>query len=1057
MKIVKRLLLTLVVLLMLVIAAAFILPIVYKDRIVDQVKAEINNNVNAKVDFTDVNLTLFRHFPDLGFSLEDFSVEGINEFEGIILASGEVLELELDLASLLGGGALKVESITLSKPKVNVLVLEDGKANYDIAKSSGVSSTEKTGGESNFQMQLDAYTIEAGNISYEDRSLGILVEALGLNHRGSGNLTLDVYDLNTRTEIPSLSIQYGDIAYLNNANIELDAIFNIDQKNSKYTLKENTLKANTLLLNFDGFVQMLKEDILLDFTFNTPQNEFKNLLSMVPNAYMEGFENVKADGQFTLNGSIKGAYREEPLSYPAFQVKLGVENGQVKYPDLPLGIADIFTKVNINSPSSDFDDMIIDASDFRMKVGSNPIRAKFKLTTPLSDPAVDADVEGVLDLKELTQAFPMDEEIESLSGIITADFTINTRMSVVESGDYERVNMSGDVKAQNLIYDSKTYPTVDIQSAVASFTPKQVKIDRMTAKLGRSDVEAEGSIDNILAYFSPKKTMTGDMRLRSNYFYADEWIPESSTEEAASTEEAFGASTTEYEIFDRFQFDLDAQIKELDYDVYKLINTYARGTLAPNRLDVDEGGTLIGESDMAVDGSITNMFDYLFEEGTLGGKINLVSNRFNLNEFMPESSDPAPEGGEIPGTDSALEPILVPANIAMLINADIKEVIYTNMTIDKLEGKLIVEESQVIIEDATANTLGGRMAFSGGYDTQDPENPGFQIKYDLSSMDFQKSFQTFNTFQRLAPIAEFIDGTFNSSLIMDGKLGQNMMPDLTSLNVQGFLETVNGIVKGFKPLQAVGNALKINELRNEIEMIKTKNWFEVKNGMLEVKPFDFNFKDIKMQISGQHSIALVGSMDYKIDAEIPREMLEKSAVGSAATSGLDLLSQEASKLGINLAQSETVNVALNLTGSATDPKVGFKLMGADGETTLAEAAEAKAQEEIDKAKQQLEEEATEKIEEGKAVVQETAEKAIDSVKTVADQKIAEAKDTIGKKAGELLKDKVGSAIDSTAKKELDKIFGTKKDTTAVDDIKDKLEKFNKRPFKKKKKKSGGGT
>lgn len=1056
MKIVKRLFISVAVLFILLIAAAITLPIIFKDTLLQTVKEEINNNVNATVDFADVNLSLFRHFPDMSFQIEQFSVVGIDTFAATTLAKGESLDLELDFWSLFGGGPLSVESISMTKPELNIVVLENGQANYDIAKPADpATAQDPAAAESNFLLQLQSYQLTDAKIVYDDRSIGFYTALEGVNHRGSGNLTLDVYDLDTHSDIESLTVAYDDVAYVSKAKATLDAIFNIDQGNSKYTLKENELKLNDLLLNFDGYTQLQGDDIILDFTFNTPQNEFKNLLSVIPNAYTEGYENVKASGQFMLNGNVKGTYRAEPLSYPAFLVNLEVDNGQVKYPDLPLGIGDIFTNVKINSPSSDFDDLTVDASDFRMKVGSNPFRAVFKLATPISDPSVNADIDGVLNLKELSQAFPLDSDIESLSGVITADVKINTRMSVVESGAYDRVNMSGYMRMQDLVYDSKTYPTVNIQDARANFTPQRIVLDEVDMKLGQSDLRADGYINNILAYFSPNKTMTGRMNVRSNYFNATEWVPETTETPAPAPETngetAFGAAPAETEIFDRFQFDLDADLKEIVYEDYRLTNTFARGTLAPNRLDIADAGTQIGESDMRVNGYISNMFDYVFSDGVLGGTVNLVSRRFNLNEFMPESTEPAP--ANTPAGETPMEPIPVPANIDMTVNADIGEVVYTNMTIKEMKGALLIEDRQVIIENAMANLLGGRMAFSGGYDTRDLEKPAFQIKYDLQSMDFQKSFNTFNTFQSLAPIAKFIEGKFNTSLIMDGRLGKNMMPDLTTLNAQGFLETINGIVKGLKPMQAIGNALEIKELREELELVGTRNWFEVKDGQVDVKPFDIKVKDIKMNISGQHSIALTGGMDYNIQAEIPRAMLEKSAVGSAANKGLDLLSQQAGKLGVNLAQSEIINVGINLTGSLTDPKTKINLLGADGKVSVTAAAEQKAREEVDAAKKQLEAEAGKKIEEGKEVVKETTQKAVDSLKTVADQKLEEVKKDVEQKAGEVLKDKAGGVIDSVAQKELDKLLGTKKDSTAVDDIKNKLEQFN--PFKKKKK-SGGG-
>ena len=44
---------------------AFLLPILFKGKIVTLVKSEINKSINAKVDFKDVSLSLFRQ-QDMG-------------------------------------------------------------------------------------------------------------------------------------------------------------------------------------------------------------------------------------------------------------------------------------------------------------------------------------------------------------------------------------------------------------------------------------------------------------------------------------------------------------------------------------------------------------------------------------------------------------------------------------------------------------------------------------------------------------------------------------------------------------------------------------------------------------------------------------------------------------------------------------------------------------------------------------------------------------------------------------------------------------------------------
>nr|MBX2874392.1 hypothetical protein [Saprospiraceae bacterium] len=74
MKIVKRILIALLVLVILLVGTAIAVPILFKDKIVAIAKEEINKTVRADVDFSDVDLSLFKGFPHLVFSLKDLSI-----------------------------------------------------------------------------------------------------------------------------------------------------------------------------------------------------------------------------------------------------------------------------------------------------------------------------------------------------------------------------------------------------------------------------------------------------------------------------------------------------------------------------------------------------------------------------------------------------------------------------------------------------------------------------------------------------------------------------------------------------------------------------------------------------------------------------------------------------------------------------------------------------------------------------------------------------------------------------------------------------------------------
>jgi uncharacterized protein involved in outer membrane biogenesis len=136
-----RLLTTVGALLLLLLALLLVLPFLFRDRIAQRVKTAVNENVNAQVDWRDVGVSFFRHFPDLTLTLDDLTAAGLGRFKGDTLAAVRHLRVSLSLPSVLsnamgGSGPIVVRTVELDHPRLRLIALEDGTANWDIAKKT---------------------------------------------------------------------------------------------------------------------------------------------------------------------------------------------------------------------------------------------------------------------------------------------------------------------------------------------------------------------------------------------------------------------------------------------------------------------------------------------------------------------------------------------------------------------------------------------------------------------------------------------------------------------------------------------------------------------------------------------------------------------------------------------------------------------------------------------------------------------------------------------------------------------------------------------------------
>jgi len=1033
MKLIKRLFSFLLFLLVVVIVGIIAIPFLYKDKVTSFVKDEANKSLNAKIDFEDVDISLLRSFPDLNVRLENVTVDGVAAFEGVRLFKATGTEVELNvLDAFAAKDNFPIKSFELNQPVINLLVLKDGQANWDIVKPTPTQSIEE---ETNFFVKMKQYTIENGTLTYEDRSLDMKMAAKDLNHSGSGQFASDNFDLATITHISNLDVEYEGIDYLSDATANLDAMISMDVPNLKFTLKDNELLLNALKINTAGTLDVNGDDYLMDLSFNSPQGDFKSLWSLIPGVFTEDYAQAAINGKMGFNGFLKGTYSAAQNRFPAFQIKADVDNGNVKYPDLPIGVAGIFTNIKIENSSSDFDKLTVDIPQFKMKVGDNPVTAAFNLSTPLSDPTVKGNLKGIINLEEIGRAVPI-EGITELKGIVKSDIVFNASQSQLDQEQYEQVNIAGTMNMDNVSIQQTGTPPIVINNLTTDFSPQMVKVESFNAKMGESDIQASGQINNILAYFSSDKTMEGTINYSSNYLNVNEWVSEPVAESAPATTDSVAVP------FDRFNFNVNGSINKMDYDTYQLTNIKTKGKISPNESTIDNFSMVIGKSDIQASGKVVNLMDYVMENEVLTGEIQLKSKYLDLNQFMVEE--------EATDTTAAIAVVPVPERVDLILHTDIKKVTYTNFDIKNIKGFMEIKEEVAKMEDIKGKILGGDIEFGGSYNTQNMNTPKFSLDYNLEKLDFNNAFKTFNTFQLLAPLGKYIDGRFTSNLKMSGTLGKDLIPNISSLNLSGFLHTFGATIRESKTFKKLSEKLQIKALEN-IKLQDSKNWLTIKDGYVDFQEATHNIgNDISLKIKGKHHI-LQEDLNYLIEATVPKSEINRTGVGQVANQGWDLLTKEAQKRGVDIDNGDMVKFNINLTGSLANPSFKIIPVGTDGSVTFEDKAKEIVKATVDKAVDSAKTVVNQKVDSVKTVLTEVK----DSLKVVVDEKkdqvLDKGKEEAGKILDSVLVGKNPLEIGKDQLKDLPSLDSLlSKDSIKVKDkVKDVLKDFN--PFKKKKK------
>ncbi|WP_448635501.1 hypothetical protein [Pedobacter panaciterrae] len=272
----------------------------------------------------------------------------------------------------------------------------------------------------------------------------------------------------------------------------------------------------------------------------------------------------------------------------------------------------------------------------------------------------------------------------------------------------------------------------------------------------------------------------------------------------------------------------------------------------------------------------------------------------------------------------------MPGNIDFDMTAKAGRVLYDNYDITNAKGVLEVKNKTIYFKDMGMNMLDGTVKMNGSYATIDPKKPKVDVDFGIEKMDIQKAFTAFNTVKLLAPVAKFAKGVFSTNLKFNSDLDQNMMPVYSSINAEGLTNIIQAVLDGFEPLNKLASALSSDKFKKlELNNVLTK--FKIKDGRLNVAPFDIKKEGILMNIQGSNG--LDQSMDYQLGLNVPRAMLGAKANETANA----FIAKLNSKAGTNVAMSETIKVNAVLGGTILKPTINLKYGAGDAKAGAKEA------------------------------------------------------------------------------------------------------------------------
>ena len=607
-KILKITGITLLIIIILLAAA----PFIFQSQIKNMVRNFINNSVNAQVEFNDVSLSFLSSFPQANVTVDELKITNFEPFKDETLASVKSLSFDMSVKELFktaDDGPIIVNSINVDEALVTLKTNKFGDTNYDITKKNDTENTTNENAKG-FTLDIENYSINNSALTYIDESSNTNIYITELNHSGKGTFSETLSELDTNSEA-NVTLSIDSTEYLSNNKVKLKALIDLDLKESKYTFKDNKGFINNLPLEFKGYVQQLENGQDINITFENPGSDFKDFLAVIPEQYSKNISNVETTGTFKISGEIKGLVSEETI--PNLDIKIASNNASFKYPDLPKRVENIIINAAVKNTTGNIDDIYVEVNTLNFKIDKDVFKSSATIKNLTKNMVVNAAIDGVLNLESISKAYPIELD-NDLKGMLEAKLNTNFDMNAIETNAYERIKTTGHAVVTDFVFSSADIVNpINIAKAEVNFKPGTITLENFKATTGKTDLDATGTINNLLGFLLSDNTLKGNFNVSSNTFAVSDFMVEGDKGQPAnqSTEPATALKIPAF---------LDCTV-----------NANAKTVLYDNLTLKDVKGTLVLKEEQAV---LQNMTSSIFDGNlTMSGLVDTKTKtpKFNMD------------------------------------------------------------------------------------------------------------------------------------------------------------------------------------------------------------------------------------------------------------------------------------------------------------------------------------------------------------------------------------------------------------------------------------------
>jgi len=380
----------------------FTLPSLFPGTVSNKIKQWANSSINGNLTFSHTGLSFFKHFPTLTLTLYDVTLKGSAPFQNDTLVAAKELSLGINLQTVFEK-KIKIDKIFLSQAFINIQVDTLGHANYNVYKSPK-QHPKAAADTASASLGINQILIDNSRLVYNDRSIPMTFVARGFNYTGSGDLTKDIFDLHTQTDIKSVDFIYGGKTYLLSKSVNANLITKINTKSLEFIFQRNDLFINKFPVKFNGRFGFLKNGYDMDLNVESRESSLHDMITALPPEYVKWLNKTDVRGIGNVQLRIAGQYIAADSLMPDLSLNIKVRDGYINNEKSPAPVTNLYMNFDVKLPGLDPDSLNVNLDSLFFNINKDHFSAIMRIKG-VKAPEIYTKVNTQINLEQWNNAF----------------------------------------------------------------------------------------------------------------------------------------------------------------------------------------------------------------------------------------------------------------------------------------------------------------------------------------------------------------------------------------------------------------------------------------------------------------------------------------------------------------------------------------------------------------------------------------------------------------------------------------------------------------------------